>query len=242
MKKEISLPLDILVPAALFGSSFLCYFDYTLFPTILFSLLGFGFLLRNTLVDSFLGYVINYVSFNLKKLDNLEKKTILLQIKERLIEFEKETDLSQSVFAPMEKTLKSAIIKSLQDDQTQYEILATTTSAIIKASEDEALKKAIMQHIKMAVVEGIQDQHFIEGIVKSILAASETILKNEEIKKGILNIITEAVTTALQDERIVTVFRKIMKDTLQDGALYRATAKGLLGAITPRLTSSSGNS
>jgi len=62
--------------------------------------------------------------------------------------------------------------------------------------------------------------------VHAIVQAS----KEEELTQSILDVVTRAVSQALADESFVSEIRGAVKDTLSDGDIYKAGAKGMLSA------------
>jgi hypothetical protein len=79
-------------------------------------------------------------------------------------------------------------------------------------------------------VGALNDENFVRDLMTSIVSALVQASKEDEITSAILDVVTRAVSQALADETFVQELRGAMKDTLQDGDMYKAGAKGILAA------------
>lgn len=76
------------------------------------------------------------------------------------------------------------------------------------------------------------------SVVQAIVSASQ----DEQLKRTVMSVVTEAVSEALADERFVNEIRGAVKETLKDGDLYRAGARGVLSAALPSFGKGSSSS
>lgn len=222
--------LEKYIPASLAVASAVCFVDPSKFPSVLFAFLFLGFLFR----DSLLGFVTQPL------LRHVSESTT--QVVEEAFRDEDRfdrllsagTNALQRSAKPLRKTLKEAIVESMQDEELESILLKTTTRAIVKATQDESLLEAFSTVTKQSMLAILRDQRFLKDstrlLVDSLLAA----VKDEELTEALLAVGTGAVSAALQDEKFVAIFRTVMKDVLSDGSMYRAGAAGLVGAFLPK--------
>jgi len=126
--------------------------------------------------------------------------------------------------------LKESLVSTLMDDDLHDATLNTLQAALIKASENEGFRSTALGVIKQAFTGALSDEEFVRDLMSSIVGAMVQASKEEELTQSILDVVTRAVSQALADEKFVAEFRGAVKDTLQDGDLYKAGAKGIASA------------
>jgi membrane carboxypeptidase/penicillin-binding protein len=139
--------------------------------------------------------------------------------------------ISKSMGSTALKTaLKESLVASLMDEDLQDATLNTLQNALIKASENEGLRRTIIHVVKLAFVQALNDEDFVRDLMKSIVGALVQASKEEELTTAILDVVTRAVSQALADENFTNELRGAVKDTLKDGDIYKAGAKGMISA------------
>ena len=209
--------LEKYIPASLAVAAAICWIDPNKFPAVFFAFCCFGFLLRDPLLEVLTRPISQHISESAAK------------TAEDLFRDEARWDRILSAGSHgLQRTMGSELENSL---------LQTITRAIVKSSKDESLLQALTVVAKQSMLDTLRDDEFMRDaaslIVNSILSA----VRDEELKTALLAVATEAVSAALQDEKFVAVFRRVMKDVLSDGDMYRASAAGLVGAFMPRSSS-----
>jgi hypothetical protein len=66
--------------------------------------------------------------------------------------------------------------------------------------------------------------------MSSIVGALVQASREEELTSAILDVVTAAVSQALADEKFTREIRGAVKDTLQDGDIYKSGVKGIFSA------------
>lgn len=139
-----------------------------------------------------------------------------------------------TVFYP---SVKPYVIAVMNDDDLKKAVMETISSALMTALiEDrqgdgqQSLMQTIPLVVQKAIVGTLSNEDFVTESTKSIVDAIVSASQNQELTDNMMDVITQSVSRALQDERFVSEIRHAMKDTLKDGSIYRAGAKGMLSA------------
>ena len=88
----------------------------------------------------------------------------------------------------------------------------------------------MLKVIKKSFTGALSDEEFVRDLMSAIVGAVVQASKEEELTQSILDVVTQAVSQALADENFVSEIRGAVKDTLQDGELYKAGARGVVSA------------
>ena len=139
-----------------------------------------------------------------------------------------ETQLSSS--PALQSTIKQSLLSSLMDEDLHDASLDTIQLSLVKASQNDSFQSATLGLIKQAFTAALNDEAFVGDLMQSIVGAIVQASKEEELTKSVMDVVTLAVSQALNDERFVAELRGAIKDTLQDGDIYKAGAKGMLTA------------
>ena len=227
----LSQMLEASIPASLAVAAAICWVDPQRFPAVFFLFCGLGFLFRDPLIEVMTRPIAVHISESATKtaeelLGNQDRFDRILSAGTEAIQHAMGS-------GPLRQTLKNAIVDSTQDEDLENVVLATVTKAIIKATKDESMLDALAGVAKQGLLEALRDKEFMKDSVSSLVEAILAAVKDPELKAAFMVIVTESVSTALQDEQFVAIFRRVMKDVLSDGSMYRAGASGLIEAILP---------
>jgi hypothetical protein len=206
--------LEKFISPSLAAAAAICWVDPSKFPSVFFGICCLGFIMRDPLLEVMTRPISQHISESAAK------------TAEELFRDETRFDRILSAGAHgLQRTMGSDLENAL---------LQTITGAIVKSTKDESLLQALTVVAKQSMLDTLRDDAFMRDsaslIVNSILSA----VRDEELKTALLAVATEAVSAALQDEKFVAIFRRVMKDVLSDGDMYRASAAGLVGAFMPR--------
>ncbi|KAL7541041.1 hypothetical protein ACHAXR_010580 [Thalassiosira sp. AJA248-18] len=130
----------------------------------------------------------------------------------------------------LRNALKESLVSSLMDDDLHDATLNTLQTALIKSSENEGFRSTALDVVKRAFTGALSDEDFVRDLMASIVGAMVQASKEEELTQSILDVVTKAVSQALADEQFVAELRGAIKDTLQDGDIYKAGARGMVSA------------
>ena len=128
------------------------------------------------------------------------------------------------------------------DDELQDAMLNTFQTALIKASENEGLRKTTIHVVKLAFVQALNDEEFVRDLMSSIVGALVQASKEEELTTAILDVVTRAVSQALADEDFTKEIRGAVKDTLQDGDIYKSVSPEIFALVLEQLYDNCSNS
>jgi len=223
---------DTAIPASLAVAAAVCLVDPSKFPAIFFVFVGLCFLLRAPLMEA----MTRPIAFHLSETATSTVEEFLGSEKrlDRLWTASSGAIQHAMGSGHLQQTLKNAIVDSTQDEDLENILLATVTQAIVKATKDDSMLEALTGVAKQGLLEALRDKEFMKDSVSSLVEAILEASQDSKLKDAFMIIVTESVQTALQDEQFVNMFAQVMKDVLSDGSMYRASASGLIGAITGR--------
>lgn len=221
---------DILIPSTLFLASALCYQNPQLAPSIAFTVLGLATIFITPVMKHFTKPATMSLTTTLTDAMNTITDDKHDEQTEKL--FNAIAGLiSKSVqSSALTATLKESFVASLMDDDLHEATLNTLQHSLVKASENDQLRLTLLDVTKRAFVGALNDENFVRDLMTSIVSALVQASKEDEITSAILEVVTRAVSQALADETFVQELRGAVKDTLQDGDMYKAGAKGILAA------------
>ena len=225
-----STPWETIIPAAFFLASALCYVNPSLAPSLAFALLAFVTIFVSPVVTYFtkpateglMGTVTDAINA-ITDDQYSEKRNEFFDAFAALI--------SKSVQSTaLKAALMESLVTSLMNDDLHDAVLQTLQSALIKASENEGLRSTGLNIVKQAFVGALNDEDFVRDLMSSIVSALVQASKEEELTSSLLDVVTRAVSQALAEENFTAEIRGAVKDTLRDGDLYKAGAKGIVAA------------
>lgn len=230
---------EIIIPGNLFFASALCYQNPQMAPSIAFAMLA----LATIFITPVMAYFTRPATMSLTATMTDAINTITDDKHDEQTEklFNAVAGLiSKSVqSSALKATLKDSFVASLMDDDLHEATHNTLQHSLVKASENERLRLTILDVTKRAFVGALSDAGFVRDLMASIVSALVQASKEEELTSSLLDVMTRAVSQALADEAFVQEIRAAMKDTLQDGDLYKAGARGVLAAAFGQGMSSS---
>ena len=221
---------DKIIPAIFFAASAACFVDPTKAPSIFFALLGF--------MTIFISPVMNFLAAPVTEgltgtvTASLDAFTADENGPRRERLYESLADLlSTSLYSsPLRDAVRQFIVESLTSEELHDSALNTLQTALIKASENEGLRSAALLVVRQAFVGALNDEAFVRDLMSSIVGAMVQASREEELTQSFLDVVTTAVTKALADERFVMELRGAITDTLKDGEIYKAGARGMVSA------------
>jgi hypothetical protein len=221
---------DVLIPGSLFFSSALCYNHPQMAPSIGFAMLGLATIFITPVTKYFTRPAT--ISLTATLTDALNTLTDEKHDEQTEKLFSAIADLiSKSVHSSvLTATLKESFVASLMDDDLHEATLNTLQRSLVKASENERLRMTILDVTKRAFVGALNDDEFVRDLMASIVTAIVQASKEEELTISVLDVVTRAVSQALANEDFVQEIRGAVKDTLQDGEMYKAGARGVIAA------------
>ena len=217
---------EVLIPGSFFVASAICYVDPSLAPSLLFALLAFGTVFISPMVAFFTKPATEGLTGTVTDAINTITDDRYSEQREKFFDAIALL-ISKSI---QSNALKAAITESLMDEDLQDATLNTVQMALIKASENEDFRKSSLNIVRLAFVQALNDEEFVRDLMSSIVGALVQASKEEELTTSILDVVTCAVSQALADEKFVNEIRGAVKDTLQDGDIYKAGAKGMISA------------
>lgn len=221
---------DIIIPSSLFLASAICWLDPSIAPSIIFAILGFSTVYITPVMQYFTKPATQGLTTTLT--DALNTITDEKHSEQREKLFSAVSDLLSVTLQneTLTTTLKQSLLKTLMDDELHEATLNTLQSALIKASENEGFRRTALFVIKDAFTGALNDEEFVRDLMSSMVGAIVQASKEEELTQSILDVVTRAVSQALADETFVSEIRGAVKDTLSDGDMYKAGAKGMISA------------
>jgi len=221
---------DVIIPASLFAASAVCLVDPSLAPSIMFALLALATVFVSPVVTYFTKPATAGLTDTITDAINTITDDRYSTQREKL--FYAIADLiSISVQSEaLKKALKESLVSSLMDDDLHDATLNTLQTALLKASENEGFRSTALDVVRSAFTGALNDEDFVRDLMESIVGAMVQASKEEELTQSMLDVVTRAVSQALADEKFVSELRGAVKDTLQDGGIYKAGAKGIMSA------------
>jgi hypothetical protein len=229
-----SLPWETILPASFLAAAAACWHSPEFAPSIAFAILGLGAVFFESIAAHFskpaalglsLALTDSFQTFADE--ENSEQTDRLLEALASLIG----RALQSSALT---HTIKASIMDTLKDDDLQGATIHTLQSALIKASESEGFRDTAMDVTKRAFVGALSNKEFVSELMISIVNAIVSASQNEELTKSLLFVVTQAVSEALADEAFISQIKFAIKECLQDGDLYRASAQGMISAAFGR--------
>lgn len=221
---------DIVIPATFFVASAICWVDPTMAPSIIFALLGFATVFVSPVMTYFTKPVTEGLTMQLTDALNTITDEEHSEQREKL--FYAVADLiSKSVQSTaLMNAMKASLVSSLMDDELHEAALTTLQTALVKASQNESFRSTALDVAKQAFTGALSDEDFVRDLMSGIVGAMVQASQEEELTQNFLDVVTRAVSQALADEHFVNELRGAIKDTLQDGGIYTAGAKGMVSA------------
>mmetsp|Transcript_46451 Transcript_46451/g.97616 ORF Transcript_46451/g.97616 Transcript_46451/m.97616 type:complete len:271 (+) Transcript_46451:108-920(+) len=224
-------PWDVIIPASFFAASAVCWVDPSMAPSIVFALLAFATIFVSPVMAYYTKPVT--VGFTDTLTDALNTITDDSNSEQRDKLFFALADLiSKTVESDaLRNTIRVSLISSLMDEELHGAVLNIIQTALVTASEDEAFRSTALDVVNRAFTGALNDEVFVRDLMSGVVGAMVQASKEEELTQSILDVVTRAVSQALADERFVAELRGAVKDTLSDGTLYKAGARGMVSAV-----------
>ena len=221
---------DIIIPSTFFVASALCYQNPQLAPSIAFTVLAFATFFITPVMKHFTKPATMSITTTITDAMNTITDDKHGEQTEKL--FNAIAGLiSKSVQSSvLTATLKESFVASLLDDDLHEACLNTLQHSLVKASTNDNLRLTLLDVTKRAFVGALSDENFVRDLMSSIVSALVQASKEDELTSSVLDVITRGVSQALEDESFVQELRGAVKDTLQDGDIYKAGAKGMFAA------------
>ncbi|KAL3789978.1 hypothetical protein ACHAWO_002032 [Cyclotella atomus] len=223
-------PWEILIPSSFFAASAICYMEPKLAPSLLFALLAFA----TVFISPMIAFLTKPAAegFTITMTDAINTITNDTYSEQRDQIFNAIASLLSQSFqsTALKAALKESLVSSLTDEDLQDATLNTLQNALIKASENEGMRSAALNIIRQAFIQALNDEEFVRDLMSSIVGALVQASKEEELTCAILDVVTRAVSQALADEKFTREIRGAVKDTLQDGDIYKSGVKGIFSA------------
>ncbi|CAB9512532.1 expressed unknown protein [Seminavis robusta] len=227
--------LEASIPASLAVAAAICWLDPSKTGAVFFGLMALGFVFRRPLLELMTRPISQHITeAATKSWEDLARDPDRF---DRLLTASTDALKRAIGSEPLRATLKGAIVESMNDQELEGAMLDTINNAIVKSAQDEQLLTALKSVSKQSLLETLRDKEFMTQTVSSLVEAMLEASKDEGLKKALMEIATDSVSTALQDEKFVSMVRKVLKDTLKDKDLYRASAAGVVGAFMPKTLS-----
>lgn len=221
---------EIIIPASFFIASAICYADPLLAPFLLFALLAFATVFISPVIAYFTKPATEGLAGTITDAINIITNDRYTERRDKFFDA-LAVLISKSIqSAALKAVLKESLVTSLMDEDLQDAILNTIQNALVKASENEDMRSAALNIIRQAFIQALNDEEFVRDLMSSIVGALVQASKEEELTTSILDVVTRAVSQALADENFTNEIRGAVKDTLQDGDIYKAGAKGMISA------------
>jgi len=221
---------DIIIPSSLFLASAICWLDPSIAPSIIFAILGFSSVYITPVMQYFTKPATQSLTTTLTDALNTIADEKHSEQREKLFSAVSDLLVVTLQSETLTTTLKQSLLASLMDDDLHEATLNTLQTALIKASENEGFRTTALFVVKDAFVGALNDEEFVRDLMSSLVGAIVQASKEEELTQSILDVVTRAVSQALADESFVSEIRGAVKDTLSDGDIYKAGAKGMLSA------------
>ena len=223
-------PWETIIPASFFLASAICYVDPSRAPALMFGLLAFATIFVSPVVTYFTIPAVEGLIGTATDAINTVTDDKYSEQRDKFFDAVAML-ISKSVQSTALTTaLKETLVAAVTDEDLQDTILNTLQTALIKASENEGFKSTALSILKQAFVGALNDEEFVRDLMSSIVGAIVQASKEEELTQSILEVVTAAVSQALADEKFTNEIRGAVKDTLRDGELYKAGAKGIVSA------------
>lgn len=200
---------DVIIPSSLFAASAICYIDPTMAPSIIFALLAFATLFISPVMQYFTKPATQSLTYTLTDALNT-------------ITDEGHSEQREKLFF----AIADLISKSLQSTA----LTSALKESLVSSLMDEDVRSTAQNVVKQSFVGALNDEDFVHDFMTSIVGAIVQASKEEELTQSVLDVVTRAVSQALADESFVKEIRGAVKDTLQDGDIYKAGAKGIVSA------------
>lgn len=228
--KDVMAHWDVIIPASLFTASAICYVDPFLAPSIILAILAMATINVSPVMAYFTKPVTEGLTDTVTDALNTITDENYSEKRERL--FSSVADLiSKTVQSPaLTNSLKESVLSCLLDDDLHDATLITLQTALIKASENDIFQATVMDVVKQAFTGALNDENFVRDLMTSIVGAIVTASKEEELNQSVLDVVTKGVSQALANENFVAELRGAIKDTLADGDIYKAGARGMVSA------------
>ena len=221
---------DVLIPSTFAAASAVCYVKPELSASVLFLILTLSTIFIQPVVNYFTAPATENLTGALTEALNTITDERNRDKREKLFGAVSEL-ISESVNSPaLQSTIKQSLLSSLMDEDLHDASLDTIQLSLVKASQNDSFQSATLGLIKQAFTAALNDEAFVGDLMQSIVGAIVQASKEEELTKSVMDVVTLAVSQALDDERFVAELRGAIKDTLQDGDIYKAGAKGILTA------------
>ena len=221
---------DVLIPSTFAAASAVCYVKPELSASVLFLILTLSTIFIQPVVNYFTAPATENLTGALTEALNTITDERNRDKREKLFGAVSEL-ISESVNSPaLQSTIKQSLLSSLMDEDLHDASLDTIQLSLVKASQNDSFQSATLGLIKQAFTAALNDEAFVGDLMQSIVGAIVQASKEEELTKSVMDVVTLAVSQALNDERFVAELRGAIKDTLQDGDIYKAGAKGMLTA------------
>jgi uncharacterized membrane-anchored protein YjiN (DUF445 family) len=221
---------DLILPASFFAAAAICFADPQWAPSILFTLMAFATIFVKPVISYYTKPATEGLTFALTDALNTITDESNKEAREELFKATAEFFTKLVHSTALTNTLKETLVSSLMDDDLQDAMLNTLQRSLIKATENENFRSTAKDVVKVSFTSALNDETFVRDLMTSIVGALVQASKEEELTKSILDIVTRAVSQALADENFVAELRGAVKDTLQDGELYKAGARGMVSA------------
>lgn len=224
------IPWEIVMPATLFCASIICWQDPSKAPAIAFFFLACFLMTFDTVVLHFTKPVSDGLSIALTQSmssfadeENSAQTDLLLDALANSIGRALQSN-------SLKNTIKASFIETVCDDDLQSATIATLQMAMKKAADNDEFKQTCFDVTKRAFVGALSDDLFIKEAIESAVAAMVTASQDEVLRQSVLSVVTQGVSDALHDDEFIAEFRKVIKDCLSDGEIYRSGARGVLNA------------
>lgn len=229
-----SIPWETAVPAALFVSSAVCWYNPQRASSIAFLMIGFTFLFMDSLASYFTKPAAQGLSLSITDALNTFTSEENSEQADQLFKAMTETISKALQSRELVSTLKHSFAEAMKDDDLQRAALDTLQNALVKASENEDFQEIALEITQRAFVAALSNEAFVKDLMTSVVNAIVMASQDEQLTKSILGVVTQAVSEALADEAFTSELRGAVKDTLKDGEIYQAGARGMLSAAFGR--------
>ncbi|KAL7533960.1 hypothetical protein ACHAWF_004674 [Thalassiosira exigua] len=229
-------PWDTIIPASLIAASAICWVDPSVAPSILFALMAVATIFISPVMQYYTRPATEELTHALTDALNTITDERNAEQREKLFNALAELTSEMVQSSALMNTLKKSLVYSLMDDDLHEAALDTLQTALIKASENEGFRSTALDVVKRAFTGALNDEEFVRELMSSIVGAMVQASKEEELTQSVLDVVTRAVSQALANESFVAEIRGAVKDTLQDGEIYKAGARGMVSAAFGQAT------
>ena len=225
-----STQFDVLIPSTFAAASAVCYLRPELFACVLFLILTLSTIYVQPVVNYFTAPATENLTGALTEAINTITDERNSDKRERLFDAISELINKSVNSAALQGTIKRSLLSSLMDEDLHDASLNTIQLSLVKASQNDSFQNTILSVVKRAFTAALSDEDFVGDLMQGMVGAIVQASKEEELTRSVMDVVTLAVSQALNDERFVAELRGAIKDTLQDGDIYKAGAKGMLTA------------